>query len=253
MKKVIVVLLLCGLVVFCLLAAVGGFFGYKWYKVKKQGGEGAPSFMSMFKKEPPPEIPSTTEPQPEPETQPAPETPPPTGWETPSTQPPTTTPPPSQPKPKPRPSETAPVTPEPSQPATSESSPYTQPAYTEPPPSEVPPAAEPYAQPKRKGPRGTLGLIFETGADAGDVLLHVDEELVEKQTFRASSQAKFRLTKSLVLPAGLHNVRVTVVKPDGKTVGKEWQVDVAEGGNPVWKAELNTSGKTMDLKQIQAR
>ena len=253
MKKVIVVLLLCALVVFCLLAAVGGFFGYKWYKVKKQGGEGgAQSFLSWLKKEPPPEAPSAPPPEPpsEPQPTPSPEFPPPATVQ-PTEPAPTPSMEPAKPKPKPTPK---PAAQEPSPAPWNDVQPDNVRVPSDEPLVTPEPSQEPSAPaPRIKIPKGTLGVIFETEAEQGDVLLHVDEELVEKQSFRASSQQKFRLAKNLPLAVGSHKVRITVVKADGKTVGKEWQVDVAQGGNPVWKAELSSSGRAIDLKQIQAR
>lgn len=256
MKKVLVVLLLCGLVVFCIIAGVGGFIGYKWHKIKKEGG--TPSLLTLLKKEPPPEPAPTPEPPPEPQPTPPPE---PQPTPQPEIQPPPTPqpaePPPAPvtqpPKPKPKPAP-KPVVQQPSPTPLN----TVQPDNVRPPSYEPPAAPAPIQEPaapapKIKAPKGSLGVIFETEAEQGDVVLHVDEQLVEKQSFRASSQQKFRLTKTLPLTVGPHKVRITVVNADGKTVGKEWQVDVPQGGNPVWKAELSSSGRAIDLKQIQAK
>ena len=265
MKKVIVILLVLVFLGACLIAGVGGFFWYRMHKMHSPGQEGRPGgILSWLKKEPPPEPPTApepTEPQVQPPTEPPPEPQPPSTAESPQT-PPTPAPTPTEPakpKPKPAPKPASHETPssapfndiQPDNVRTPESEPLVQPTTQEP---ATPPAATETFQPaKKKGPKGTLGIIFETGADQGDVLLHVDEQLVEKQSFRASSQQKFRLAKSVVLAPGPHKVRITVVKADGQTTGKDWQVDVPEGGNPVWKAELSNNARAFDLKQIQAR
>lgn len=268
MKKVILIVVLLLFLGACLIAGVGGFFWYRMHKLHQAGEEGRPGgFLSWLKKEPPSETPPATEAQPEPQPQAQPEAQP-----EPQPEPQVTPSPEVSPPPAPQPSEPAPSqikergkprtqpapksapsqTPEPA--PQEESQPdYASPSSSEPPPASPPVQERAEPAPRVKTPKGTLGIIFETEAEGGDVLLHVDEQLVEKRTFRASSQQRFRLTKNVPLPVGAHKVRITVVKPDGKTVGKEWQVDVSLGGNPVWKVELSSSARALDLKEIQPK
>ncbi len=119
------------------------------------------------------------------------------------------------------------------------------------PAQESQPAPAEEAAPEKKTPRGTLGLIFETKVDQGEIIIHVDGKVVVAQGFTASGDKRYRLTKGLRLIPGPHRVKVKVLLPDGKKEIKEWTAMVVKGGDTVWKIEMKTFPRTLDIKPIQ--
>jgi hypothetical protein len=114
------------------------------------------------------------------------------------------------------------------------------------------PAPEPAPPPaKAKTPKGTFGFIFEATVEQGDLSLFVDEQMQDRQAFYASSRDKYRFEKNVVLLPGPHKVRLLVTKSDGKSQAKEWQINVPEKAVTVWKAEMKSFGREIELKQIQ--
>jgi len=245
MKKGLLVAVIAVLLLFCLLAvAVGGFFGYRWYK-GRAAAEQARMEESALPPEPQAEarqeepLPSTEEraepPAPEPQEgireEAVPRRP----------EPPSEAP--ARPRPRPVPAETRPA--EPPSPAPAPESTPVPPAAVQP-----VPAAEPAPAPTPKVPKGTLGLIFEGKIDEGQVTLTVDGEVWASEPFTASSDRRFRLEKSKNLLPGAHRVRVSVTTPGGKTYEREWTANVVEHQSTVWKAEMNRFPKELEVKPI---
>ena len=264
MKKAIVIVLLFALLAFCLLAGVGGYFGYRWYKIKKhqaESGFAAQEPLFPWQKPKPPETPAEPQPEPAPGAEmPEPNEPPaqpPEEYTAPSA-PVTTTPTAEPPKKPAAPKETAaaPKTPAPP-PAKPEPWEDVQPDNVKLPGNEPlipPPAPEPAPPPvKVKTPKGTFGFIFESTVEQGDVSLFVDEQLQDRQSFLASSRDRYRLEKNVVLPPGPHKVRLLVTKSDGKSQAKEWQITIQEKAVTIWKAEMKSFGREIELKQIAAQ
>ncbi|MGA9753109.1 MAG: hypothetical protein WBS54_15105 [Acidobacteriota bacterium] len=268
MKKGLLIILLLVLVLFCLIAiGVGGFFGYRYWQHKKAAE--VSSFAAQPSEPPAAEQPSEpgTPPAAEPESAQPSEMPPaestspegaPSSTEA---QPPAESAPapaPEQPtrsRPRPRPA--------PAAPAPQETAVPTTPAAASPGSAEEPssPAQEsapatqaaPTAAVKEKIPKGTLGLIFEATIDKGNVAIRVDNDLVAKQDFTASSSERFRLTKDLLLEPGQHRVWVKVKLPDGKKYEKDWNAMVVVHGITVWKAEMTRFPKELNVKPIPVK
>ena len=234
-NKGLLIAIVLVLLLFCLVAiGVGGFFGYKWYK-----GRAAAAEQSLLTEETPQETPWSTEStEPAPADEPAPTEPEPLEEVRPSEPEPSPyrAPAPVQPKPKPRPSAPIQATPAPAGPV------------AEPSPAEPAPSYE-EAAPKVKTPKGSLGVIFETKGDEGQVTLAFNGQVLASEAFTASSDNRYRLEKSMNLLPGPHRIRVTVVV-SGKTYEKEWTAMVVERQSTVWKAEMNRFPKELVVKPI---
>ncbi len=272
MKKGLLIILLLVLVLFCLIAiGVGGFFGYRYWQHKKAAE--VSSFAAQPSEPPAAEQPSEpgTPPAAEPESAQPSEMPPaeatsPEGAPSnPEARPPAEAALAPAPAPAPeRPSRSRPrPRPAPVAPAPRETAVVTTPAAASPgnaqqpssPAQESAPATEaaPTAAVKQKIPKGTLGLIFEATIDKGNVAIRVDNNLVAKQDFTASSSERFRLTKDLLLEPGQHRVWVKVKLPDGKKYEKEWNAMVVVHGITVWKAEMTRFPKELHVKPIPVK
>ena len=270
MKKVVLIVVLLVLVLFCLIAiGVGGFFGYRYWQHKRaaevssfaaQPSEPPASEQPSEPGTPPAEEPQSAQPSempPSESTSPAGE---PSGTETqpPAEPAPAPAPAPEQPsrsRPRPRPAPVAPApqeAPAPSAPAAASSGGAQEPSA---PAQESAPAtqAAPAAAVKEKIPKGTLGLIFEATIDQGNVAIRVDNDLVAHQDFTASSSERFRLTRDLLVEPGQHRVWVEVKLPDGKKYEKEWNAMVVVHGITVWKAEMTRFPKELKVKPIPVK
>jgi cytoskeletal protein RodZ len=236
-SKGLLVVIVLVLLFFCLIAiGVGGFFGYKWYKGRAAAAEQTQLTEETPQQEPwasestepaPTEEPAPSEPEPQEEARPAEPEPAPAPYRAPA---------PVQPKPKPRPPAPAPSAPAPSGPMAQPSPAEPAPAYEE-------------AAPKVKTPKGSLGVIFETKLDEGQVTIAFNGQVLASEAFTASSDNRYRLEKSMNLIPGPHRIRVTVVA-SGKTYEKEWTAMVVERQSTVWKAEMNRFPKELVVKPI---
>jgi len=282
MKKTVLIIVLAVLVLFCLISiAVGGFFGWRFYQkhrmtqasikttVEKQLSETVPN-----QEENEPQVqseqgqPEQAQPQEAPQAEaPAEPTQSDSGMTPQTTAPdeaaspeseettqeaeaePVPTREPQRKRAPARPSPAAAPAPAPSP----EPAPASQPQHETAAAPQAPAEAAPQTavtERRKKEPRGTLGLIFESKLDQGEVIIHVDGKVVVAKAFTASPENRFRLTKGLRLVPGQHRVKVKVAMPDGKNEIKEWTVMVVKGGDTVWKIEMKRFPRTLDVKPI---
>ena len=126
--------------------------------------------------------------------------------------------------------------------------------------------AAPYAQTRRSGaaaaaetpspsapkpPKGgSLGFIFESRVDRGELVFRVDDAPPERVPFQASAENRFRFTREVPLAPGAHRVKVRVNLPGEEPQVREWTVTVAPGGNTVWKATLDRFPMKLEVKNI---
>jgi len=274
MKKTVLIIVLAVLVLFCLISiAVGGFFGWRFYQkhkltqasikttVEKQLSETVPnqeenepqaqSEQGQPEQAEAPSEPTQSDSGMTPQTTAPDEAASPEAEET--TQEaeaePVPTREPQRKRAPARPSRAAAPAPAPSP----EPAPASRPQHETAAAPQVPAEATPQAavtERRKKEPRGTLGLIFESKLDQGEVIIHVDGKLVVAKAFTASPENRFRLTKGLRLIPGQHRVKVKVALPDGKNEIKEWPVMVVKGGDTVWKIEMKRFPRTLDIKPI---
>lgn len=117
--------------------------------------------------------------------------------------------------------------------------------------SGVPDVSEPRPPDAPKYPKGgSLGLIFESRVDRGEMVLRVDGAIVERVPFQASAENRFRFTRQVPLAPGTHSVKVRVNLPGEDPQVRDWNVTVVPGGSTVWKVTLDRFPKQLEVKNI---
>lgn len=111
--------------------------------------------------------------------------------------------------------------------------------------------SEPGASAGRKPKEGgSLGFIFESRVDRGELVLRIDGDLIDRVPFHASAANRFRFTRQVPLSPGLHRVRVKVGVPGREPQSQEWSVTVPPAGSTVWKVTLDRFPNQLEVKNI---